>query len=529
MRFFVLCLTSFLFLAFACESRDDTGLTGTIQTPAGQPLSGIFVTASDTTRGIAITTFTDADGFYQFADLASGTYQVTAHQVGFKRASTLEVAFADKAQQDFQLEPEADRYSQVPSSAFLAMLPDGETKRQFILDCTGCHQLNRQVLEFEGRLKSRAEWQQRTAQMISFSGGSSGFPIMAPSRDADATADWLIAHFGDGSTALPTPTAAIPEATPDLAQTTITEYDVPNPRDLPHDLVQMEDGRLLITGMNTHEMLVLDPETGMYTSYPIPVQFANPRAVDIDANGVWWVLLGFPQQIASYNPTTEEWQAYPIGMYPHSIVLGNDGKVWFNGHFTKEPEQMGYLDPRTGDVKLYDVPTAPMEDGGSTIPYGLRAAPDGTIWGTQLVGSRLIKFDPVTEAFTLYDFPTSFSGPRRPDIAPDGTVWIPEYANNKLARFDPATEAFTEYELPVPDALPYIVRVDAQRGGVWVATASADAAFWFDITTETFTAYPLPTSRALVRHIDLDPDTGDLWLAHGHAPAFLPKIVRIQR
>ena len=28
------------------------------------------------------------------------------------------------------------------SSAWLTLLPDGETKRKFILDCTGCHQFN---------------------------------------------------------------------------------------------------------------------------------------------------------------------------------------------------------------------------------------------------------------------------------------------------------------------------------------------------------------------------------------------------
>lgn len=529
MRLVLLVFLTIFLLAVSCESTPPPGLSGVVQVADRQPIAGAMVTAHDSTRNLSITTYTDAEGRYQFSDLSSATYQVDVQRIGFQRSTAQEVAYPSGTEHNFTLQTEPNRYSQVPSSAFLAMLPDGETKRQFILDCGGCHQLNRQMLEFGDRLKSRDEWHQRVAQMIGFAGSNSGFPIMAPSRDADATADWLIAHFGDGTSVFPAPTAAVPETVPQIAQATITEYDIPIQQDLPHDLVQMDDGRLLITGMNTHEMLVLDPTTGAYTSYPIPVQFANPRAVDIDANGVWWVLLGFPQQIASYNPATEEWNAYPIGMYPHSIVLADDGKVWFNGHFTKEPEQMGYLDPATGDVKLYDVPTEPMSDGGSTIPYGLRQGPNGIIWGTQLIGSRLIKFDPATEAFTLYDLPTTYSGPRRPDIAPDGMVWIPEYANNKLTRFDPATETFAQYELPVPDALPYIVRVDAQRGGVWIATAAADAAMWFDIATETFTTYPLPTPMALVRHMDLDPDTGDLWLAHGHAPAFDPKVIRLQR
>ena len=35
--------------------------------------------------------------------------------------------------------------SDLPSSAWLSQLPDGETKRKFILDCTGCHQFDEKI------------------------------------------------------------------------------------------------------------------------------------------------------------------------------------------------------------------------------------------------------------------------------------------------------------------------------------------------------------------------------------------------
>jgi len=31
------------------------------------------------------------------------------------------------------------------SSGWLARLPDGETKRKFLLDCTGCHQFDERI------------------------------------------------------------------------------------------------------------------------------------------------------------------------------------------------------------------------------------------------------------------------------------------------------------------------------------------------------------------------------------------------
>jgi len=192
------------------------------------------------------------------------------------------------------------------------------------------------------------------------------------------------------------------------------------------------------------------------------------------------------------------------------------------------PEEIVSLDPGSGEVTRWTVPAVAMGlEGESTIPYGLRAAPDGTIWGTQLRGSHLIRLDPATGVVDLWETPTSPSGPRRPDVAPDGTVWIPEFGAGKLARFDPATERFTEYDLPIPDALPYVARVDPNSGLVWLGTGAADAMLSFDPGTERFTVYPLPTRGVLIRHIDVD-DNGDVWAAYSASPGIPGKVLRLR-
>ncbi len=410
----------------------------------------------------------------------------------------------------------------VPSSRYLALLPDGEFKRQFILDCTGCHQFDRQQITTGDRLKSEQEWRTRIDQMLGFAGAHTSFPIISPSRDAAVTSRWLVAALGDETAPVPEPDPLPPGDD----GVTFREYDYPNRLDIPHDLEPDPEGRLIITGQLSGSMYTLNPADGTFERTAIPVPQANPRALTIDADGTWWVLLGGPQKIARRDPDDGSWETFDIGMHPHSIVRTADGRIWFNGHFSKNPETMGYLDPATGDVQIFNVPSQPMPDGGSTIPYGLRADADGTLWGTQLVGSNLVKFVPSTGAFTLYPLATSYSGPRRPDVAPDGTIWIPLYAAGKLARFDPDTEQFTEYDLPIKDALPYIVRVDARRGWVWVATAAADALLRFHIAEERFTVHPYPTPRSLVRHMTLDKATGDLWFSYGNFPAVSPKIVK---
>jgi virginiamycin B lyase len=127
----------------------------------------------------------------------------------------------------------------------------------------------------------------------------------------------------------------------------------------------------------------------------------------------------------------------------------------------------------------------------------------------------------------MFVFPTPHSGPRRLDVDSAGTVWIPEYANNRLAKFDPATSTFSEYELPMADALPYVVRVDADRNRVWIGTGAADAILAFDPVSERFTVYPLESPGAIVRHLAIDPATGDVWAPYGASPGVPSRIVRL--
>jgi len=413
-----------------------------------------------------------------------------------------------------------------PSSKLLALLPDGETKRRFILDCTGCHQFDWRTVASGERTKTREEWVAAIERMLAFAGASSGFPIISPEREAEPTADWLVEHLGSG--------APLPEIEPREQRQTepgdvqLREYDLPVPGDLPHDLMVAPDGKVVVTGMFTHQMYVLDPQTGDFETVAIPVPNANPRAVDLDAKGRWWVLLGAPRRLARFDPTSSEWKSWELGMYPHSVALGANGRIWFNGHFSVDPELIGHLDPESGAIATYEVPAKPMPRGGSTIPYGLRVASDGTVWGTELAGNRLLHFDPDGEKFRTYELPTNHSGPRRPDVAADGTIWIPEYAANKLARFNPASERFEEYDIPVTDALPYVVRVDKRRGRIWIGTSAADVIARFDPATERFTVYRLPTRGALTRHLDVDEATGTVWGAYSPAPAIRPRIFSIR-
>lgn len=519
----------------APRDRQPTPVRGTIRTPAGAA-RGALVTLRATDAPIAHTVAADAQGRFDFGTIPDRTWTVEVTMDGFAAEPQQIATTGSAVDLDLALQPSPTPPERKPAAAFLALLPDGPDKRRFILDCTGCHTFDALIAMPAGQPRTHAGWVEAVGRMLGFAGPASGFPVIAAGREPQATADFLTRHVGDDLAAR---LAATPSADPTTANAILTEYAIPEPGDLPHDVALPGDGTVLITGMFTHQMYSLNPESGAFETTPIPVQNANPRAVEIGEDGSWWVLLGGPNRIAKYDPRTLHWSSFPIGVYGHSIGLDREGRAWFNGHFSRNPEVLGYVDAQ-GEITRFEVPAHPEANiGAGPIPYELRVAPDGRIWVTELVGNRVFSYDPSTARYEMLMMPTPYSGPRRLDIGPDGTVWIPEYANNTLARFRPgpvsrsggtgtAQGELEEFQLPIPDAEPYVVRVDPRNGKVWIGTGSADAILSFDPTSERFTVYRLPTRGALIRHLAIDPRNGDVWAAYGASPGIPSKVARLR-
>ena len=141
-----------------------------------------------------------------------------------------------------------------PSSSWLSLLPEGEAKRRFVLDCTGCHQFDAKIARPAGTPRSEAQWVEAITRMLGYAGATTSFPVIAAARDAKATAAWLARHLPAGEM------RQAPGAP--AAGAEITEYLMPVPQDLPHDVAVEPGGTVLVTGMFTHRLFRVRPSTG---------------------------------------------------------------------------------------------------------------------------------------------------------------------------------------------------------------------------------------------------------------------------
>jgi hypothetical protein len=83
-RSFALILFGFLLMATLAWSSITGTISGVVSDPSGAVVPGTTVTAMNTQTGVRTAVVTDAKGFYNFAALPVGTYEIGISQIGFR-------------------------------------------------------------------------------------------------------------------------------------------------------------------------------------------------------------------------------------------------------------------------------------------------------------------------------------------------------------------------------------------------------------------------------------------------------------
>jgi virginiamycin B lyase len=273
----------------------------------------------------------------------------------------------------------------------------------------------------------------------------------------------------------------------------VQEYPVP-PGHRVHDVWadRNPDGPVWISAQGSGNLGILDPKTGRIEFVKLGTG-SSPHGVIAADDGAPWLTDSGQNAIVRVDPKTRAVKAWPLPADSgytnlNTAIFDGKGVHWFTG----QSGVYGRLDPRSGEMKVFE---APKGRG----PYGIHATPEGTVYYVSLAGSFLgrINADGTT---TVIDPPTRRQGARRVWSDSKGDLWVAEWNSGNLSRYEPKTGKWSAWRAPGDEPHVYAVYVD-ETDKVWISEWSAQAMLRFDPRTEKFETFRSSTARPNVRQI----------------------------
>src|SRR5262245_43868308 len=179
---------------------DAATITGTVTGPDGAPFRGAFVQARNPTSKITVHVLTNNQGQYRVENLTAGDYRLTIRAPGFKAdpQSAPKLAADASAKQDFKLEKDMVRWSDISFYQGLKLLPEGKGKDLYFRHCFACH-------GFESRMAKIKRDEDGWRARVNYMRDAMGFFIMRPQNEFTDQKSEDIVHylnftFGEDST-----------------------------------------------------------------------------------------------------------------------------------------------------------------------------------------------------------------------------------------------------------------------------------------------------------------------------------------
>jgi len=277
------------------------------------------------------------------------------------------------------------------------------------------------------------------------------------------------------------------------AQVSVQEYPIPGGL-FAHDLWAdaAPGGPVYFSAQRSGHLGILDPKTGKVETVALG-RGSSPHGVIAGADGAPWLTDGGQNAIVRVDPKTRAvkvWELPADAGYMNLNTATFDGKGvhWFTG----QSGIYGRLDPRSGEMKLFESPKG-------RGPYGIHHTPDGTVYYASLAGSYVGKIN-ADGTTTVIEPPTKGQGARRVWSDSKGNVWVAEWNSGQLSRYEPKTGKWAQWKAPGSSPRVYAVYVD-ESDKVWASEWNAQVMLRFDPATEKFETFKSSSSSANVRQI----------------------------
>ena len=523
------------------QASDSVALSGVISSQQEGLMEGVVVSARRDGANFTVAVVSDAKGKYSFprTHLEPGKYALTIRAVGYdlNGPGSVTIAEGKTSNADLKLEKTKDLASQLSSLEWAMSVPGTPEQKDKVIyqtvSCAYCHAWERVVKsnhtadEFVD-LITRMQKYYTDGSAVSRDNRGRG-QIGPPDQVAAAEQNpkWGREPFGvpkkelaeylttvnlsGGKTTWPYELKTLPRPKGKATRVIITQYDMPRPDTVAHDLDLDSAGTVWYTDESRMIFGKMNPKTGVFTEYALPPvppgDLPGARDIQVDRDDNIW----FPRRIANaavvvtkYNPKTEEVSTIE-GAGTQFMALGPEGKIWA-GWTRIDPKTMK-VEATYGWEKSPNIPPGPHRQYVDLTVVNSKGNP----YAPDIGGSYIIGIDAMTGQAKFWQVPTPRSSPRRGRMDAQDRFWFAEYTGDKVGMFDTRTEKFQEWPMLRKYTTPYAVSAPDRNGYVYATSNMSERLMRLDPKTGEIVEYQIPTEFDS-KKITYDPTTSRLTL-----------------
>jgi virginiamycin B lyase len=511
---------------------------------AGQDaLEGVLVSAKRNGSTITVTVVSDKDGRYSFpaARLEPGQYSLRIRAAGYEldNVGPVEVAADKTATSDLTLHKTADLASQLTNAEWLASMPGTDAQKGQLLNCVGCHTLERPLRStysaddfmtiilprMQGYVNQSipAHPQLRRGERLMEERGDQRVQVYRGAAEFLASIN-LSSHpqWNFELKTLPRPTGA-------ATRVIYTEYDLPRETISPHDVIIDGSGMVWYSSFGEQNLGRLDPKTGKVTEFPMeehkPGFPTGSLGLRGDPQGNLWLGNMYQATIAKFDRKTETFKFWPLQgdenidaaqinmVSPQSSNV--DGKVWTQNNGFAGVHR---LDIATGKIETWE----PFK--GVPGPHNIYdVIPDSknNVFFTDFRQRHIGRIDAKTGEIKLYEIPTPASAPRRGTMDAQDRLWFGEYRGDRIGMLDTRTGQFREWPVAPRWSSPYDVMSDKNEEA-WTGSMVSDQVTRLNTRTGESINYLLPRTTNIRRvYVDNSTTPATFWAGSNHGASIV--------
>jgi streptogramin lyase len=546
--FFVPIATVLLFSFQSLASLAQTppaALTGTVTSAEEGAMEGVLVSAKKAGSTITVTVVSDARGRYSFpaAKLSPGRYALRIRAAGYdlEGPASAQVTPVETASADLKLTKAKDLAAQLSNGEWIASVPGGDAQKGLLLNCVGCHTLERVARStydadafmkiilprMQGYVNQSIPQhpQLRKAERLMEERGDQRVQVYR------ATAEYLATinrSAGPWTYALKTHARPTGRAT----RVVYTEYDLPRETIEPHDVVVDADGIAWYSSFGEQYLGRLDPKTGAVREFLIEVNKpgfpTGLLGLRSDRDGNLWLGNMYQATIVKFDRKTEKFTTWPLPpeqnidaaqvnmvspQYAHV-----DGKVWTQNNGFAGVHR---LDVATGKIETWQ----PFKSAKGEPHNIYDVIPDSknNAWFTDFRWRHIGRIDAKTGEVKLYEVPATAKvvAPRRGMMDARDRLWFAQYRGDKIAVLDTSTGEFRDWPVAPKWSSPYDVAIDRNEEA-WTGSMVTDFVTRVDTRSGRSVSYLLPR-KTNIRRVFVDGSTTPVtfWVGNNHGASIV--------